>query len=374
MSIENLPTELDLLIASLLPCESSLAALAFSALKWAAENDRIDTLQKTPDAGAPLPKEQPKDKSHPIELAAEKGHTNIVRYMIDRGVSPDIVISVMSVAAFHGHGSIIAYLLQVGARPWIKNRVGEPPIYYAASQGHTDVVELLLSATKECEVNPAKGEMMVYTLFTAMANGHKEIAQILVDATACLYRTRALADAVKWWKKEIVEMLLRSGAPTQFCWSEVPSLSDDSPGNGEKWVQPLLLAVRNRNLELAQLLLEHGADANVECFEPAYGEIDRRFNRVLFWAVEKCDCMMVNLLLEHGADPEITDIFGRPPLSYAVYRKCEGIIGLLLDHGANPYRAVDQSGRKLIMFWQMDQSTLIMLQEAEMKWTEQHGC
>ncbi|KAJ5844848.1 hypothetical protein N7534_008517 [Penicillium rubens] len=77
MSIENLPTELIILITSLLPCESSLAALALanrrlcaiynpclyqynvlhgnsSALNWAAENNRIDILQKTLDASAPL--------------------------------------------------------------------------------------------------------------------------------------------------------------------------------------------------------------------------------------------------------------------------------------------------------------------------------
>jgi ankyrin repeat protein len=83
---------------------------------------------------------------------------------------------------------------------------------------------------------------------------------------------------------------------------------------------------------------------------------------------------MVNLLLEGGADPEITDVFGQPPLSYAVYSKCEAIIRSLLNHGANPYRAVDHSGRKLIMFWQIKQSTWAMLQEAEVKWTERHPC
>lgn len=76
--IENLPTELILLIASYLPSESSLAALALSshpfygicnpclyrynvlhgnssALDWAAENGKIDTLQKALDARAPPP-------------------------------------------------------------------------------------------------------------------------------------------------------------------------------------------------------------------------------------------------------------------------------------------------------------------------------
>ncbi|KGO70269.1 hypothetical protein PITC_020880 [Penicillium italicum] len=81
--IENLPTELILLIASFLRTESSLAALVLSnrrlcgicnrclyqynalygnnsALDWAAPNGRINTLQKALDAGAPMLKEQAK--------------------------------------------------------------------------------------------------------------------------------------------------------------------------------------------------------------------------------------------------------------------------------------------------------------------------
>ncbi|CAG8902728.1 unnamed protein product [Penicillium egyptiacum] len=472
MSIEILPTELILLIASVLPCESSLVALALSnrrlyeicnpflyqynvlhghssALNWAAENDRIDTLQKALDAGAPLLMGRPLNedpslfKPHPLSLAAKKGHTNIVRYMVDRGVSPDIttreLLTPLALAAARGHASLVTYLLQVGARQGIKDARGRRPVFLAASQGHTEVVELLLSAPKELGNKPDKEELMteaflaavqaeqvpvVQLLFAhgaqlnigfgwcpltvaanngnsdlaalllahgadpnfieegqvwapltvAVANDHKEISQMLVHGTACLHRTRALAIAVKRWNRPIAEMLLRCGAPPQFCPSEVLNLPDGIPGNDGQWVQPLLFAVESGNLELAQLLLEYGADVNVACFEHPGGERDKDFNRVLFCAVEKSDETMVNLLLEHGADPRITDLYSQSPLSYAVYSNCEAIVRSLLDHGANPYRAVDHCDRKLIMFWQMNQSIWAMLQEAEVKWTEQHSC
>jgi ankyrin repeat protein len=85
-------------------------------------------------------------------------------------------------------------------------------------------------------------------------------------------------------------------------------------------VQPLLFVVQSGNLELVGLLLGYGADINVECSErPNDGT--RKVDRALFLAAEKSDEAVVNLLLERGADPEVTDMFGQPPLTYAFIRK-----------------------------------------------------
>lgn len=213
MSIENLPTELIILITSLLPCESSLAALALanrrlcaicnpclyqynvlhgnsSALNWAAENDRIDTLQKALDAGAPLLTEQPsgKDRSilfgpHPISLAA-RGHTNIVKFMIDRGVSSNITapgcLTPLGLAASAGHASLVKYLLRAGARQGIENALGHRPVYLAAFEGYKDVVEVLLSDTKGHGDKPNKAELMTEALFAAARAGYVSLIQLLL--------------------------------------------------------------------------------------------------------------------------------------------------------------------------------------------------
>ncbi|KAJ5371682.1 hypothetical protein N7517_003688 [Penicillium concentricum] len=473
MSIEVLPAELILLIFSFLPSESSIAALALSnrhfyatanpylyqnnvrqgnssALDWAAQNGRIDTLQKALDAGAPLPKEQwkyPKRvlnfQPHPISLAAKFGHANIVRYMVDVGVDPNIrdadCFTPLTVAALAGHASVVKYLLDVGTRQHVEH---EKCVWFAAIHGHVNVVDIILSAPKQLGSECDKEELLnaalsaaihsqripvLRLLFThgvqvnvlgegespisraaatgnrdlvsqllaygadpnlikgrrkslapltvAVMNGHEEIAQMVVRETESLHRTRALAFAISEQNRRMAEMLLRSGAPPQFDPSEIPELEILGPWEYDLvWVQPLLLAVRICSLELVELLLEYGADVNVECTEHPNDGVRREYGRALFLAVEKSDEAMVDLLLKGGADPEVTDIFGQPPLTYAVYRDHEAIVRSLLDHGANPYHAVDHSGRKLLFFWQMKHSTFLQLQEAEIKWSKQHLC
>ncbi|CAI7591781.1 unnamed protein product [Penicillium glandicola] len=488
VGIETLPNELILLIISLLPSESSIAALALSnrrfhgicdpwlyrhnvlhskssALKWAARNGRIDILQKSIAAGAPLLQKLPIDepieldphisqlstknkrnieeiRPYPILLAASAGHTNIVRYMIDLGVSPDTRnskrLTPLARAATNGHASLVKYLLQAGARQGIRNLRGEGPIWAAAFHGHADVVEVLIFTPKQHENEPDKEELMANSLsaaiyggqvplvqlllsygvqvnhiayfgetpltsaavngnselvslllahgadpnlivdrreqcaplMVAVMYGHEKIARILVPGTGSDIGTRALAFAVRHGKIQIAEILLQSGAPPQFCASEVPEAWE----NRAEWMQPLLHAVKRNSLELVELLLSYGADINVECSERPGSGINQSFDHAIFWAVEKGQEEMVNLLLERGVDPNVTDMIGQPLLTYAIYGQHETTVRCLLDHGANPYGAVDDSGRKLFSFWPMKQAIWEQLQEAQVEWTKQHGC
>ncbi|KGO70270.1 hypothetical protein PITC_020890 [Penicillium italicum] len=75
--------------------------------------------------------------------------------------------------------------------------------------------------------------------------------------------------------------------------------------------QPLLSAVRRNDLDLVELLLDHGADVNMRCSEQYIHAIDSPFNHVLLWAVDGSKEAMVNLLLESDADLEITDLTGQ---------------------------------------------------------------
>ncbi|KAJ5511282.1 hypothetical protein N7453_003385 [Penicillium expansum] len=483
--IENLPTELILLIASFLRSESSLAAVVLSnrrlygictrrlyqynalhgnssVLEWAAQNGRMDTLEMALDAGVPLPKEQPKGERrhggtisqfgregsrlykafqpHPISLAVRAGHADIVRYMICHGVTSNMRdpdgFSLLALAAIHGDVSLARYLLDVGSCQGIRSFVGHRPVWLAAFQGHVDVVDMLLLAPKQNEDEPDKEELMtdaliaavlgeqvqvVQLLFThgvqvnvlghlgqsplfiaasrgmsdfvslllaygadpnliverrnarapltaAVMKDHEEIVRMLVRRTVSHHRTRALAYALSSPANiRLAKILLQSGAPPQLCPSDI---ADDD----EDWVQPLVYAARGNDLEVVELLLEYGADANVRWSKESPYEIHTPFNHALLWAVDESKEAMVNLLLKGGADPDVTDMAGQPVLAYAVYSQHEGILRSLLDHGANPFRAMDDCGRKLLGFWPMNQSFSAQLQEAEAKWTKQHQC
>lgn len=176
---------------------------------------------------------------------------------------------------------------------------GRSPLFVAATKGISDVVSLLLaygadpnlSADRRCSHTP---------LTVAVIEGHEEVAQTLIPGTAKLHRTRALAFAVAQGQRHLAEILLRNGAPHQFCRSGIQKSSRD---NCEKWVQLLLFAVLSDSLELVELLVAYGVDVNVQCSEYPNNGFSKLFNRDLFWTVEGSLDAMVDLLLERGRRP-----------------------------------------------------------------------
>jgi len=228
--IESLPDELILQISSFLS-ESSLAALArtnrhlqqictpilyrhnalynnSSALEWAAQSGRMDTLQKSLYAGAPLPKKQARGesreegpstirfgierphifhdfRSHPISLAAQAGHLDIVRYMIDRGVNPNTKnpewFTLLALASANGYVSMVEYLLSVGARQSIRSFVTLRPVGLAAFKGYVDIVQLLLSAVREDGNEDSKRDLMKEALFAAVKAAQSPHGPVIIQ-------------------------------------------------------------------------------------------------------------------------------------------------------------------------------------------------
>lgn len=92
---------------------------------------------------------------------------------------------------------------------------------------------------------------------------------------------------------------------------------------------PLYKAVMNNKLEMAKLLLLHGANPNVIS--------NKSLNSLSPLAVAVStggygNAAMVELLLAHGANANVVSTYGTTPLHYACQAK---IAALLIDHGAN---------------------------------------
>lgn len=183
------------------------------------------------------------------------------------------------------------------------------PLLLAARNGMSELVSLLLAYGADPNLIPCSRTSET-PLLAAVIQDYENILPLLIHGTSMVQRTRALAFAVDHGNRGMVEILLQSNTPPEFDISEIPRCTR---WDYEDWVQPLLLAVLNK-----RLLLDSGADVNVKCTEYPRDGLSKLFDRVLFWAVEDCHEAMVNLLLERGADPEITDILGRPPLTFAV--------------------------------------------------------
>lgn len=102
----------------------------------------------------------------------------------------------------------------------------------------------------------------------------------------------------------------------------------------------LMTAIWLSRTEIAEKLLEYGADPNTE---DLLGET--ALHRAL-WLANKA---IVRLLLEQGANPDAINIHGQSALSRAMCLPDTGIFELLLQHGANPDTAEESSGNSVLV-------------------------
>jgi ankyrin repeat protein len=96
---------------------------------------------------------------------------------------------------------------------------------------------------------------------------------------------------------------------------------------------------RRGDVELAQVLLEHGAEIQAR---------DRRGRTPILLASQSRHVELAQVLLEHGAETEARDIDGRTPILIASDKGHVVLVQLLLKHGAET-EARDNDGCTLIL-------------------------
>ncbi|ETS77218.1 hypothetical protein PFICI_11092 [Pestalotiopsis fici W106-1] len=230
---------------------------------------------------------------------------------------------------------IIRLLLHYGAEVDAGAPDEFPPLYRAAQAGQRAVVEELLKHKPELEAR----EMRTWQtpLFVASTKGFHTIAALLlakgarVDAQDRDGRTPLLAIAINPNFKSI----------------ETASLLADHGANLEAKDRigrtPLLWAATNRNYELAQTLLEKGANASA---------VNNRGRTALHLIVDSSNGggrssgdrtsapkrpreEMLQLLLQHGADANAASDGGWRPLHNAAQKGLTSIVQVLLNAGAD---------------------------------------
>jgi Ankyrin repeats (3 copies)/Ankyrin repeats (many copies) len=192
------------------------------------------------------------------------------------------------------------------------------PLYYAALCGFYDLVEHLI--TKHPQDVNADGGYYVRPLVAALAGEHFQTADLLRHNNADLdvrgqHGRNPLHAAAYSGHSEVARKLIKYN-PTYI------NARDEDEST------PLLFASRGhcfKDVSVLRLLLEHGADINVQ-------------NRIgwtaLHGASYKGALEVVRLLLERGADVEAKDNDGQTALQVAVRYGREKVVELLREHGA----------------------------------------
>lgn len=188
----------------------------------------------------------------------------------------------------------IRILLACGAKVNESVTQGLMPLHYAVWQRYFEATQLLL--VRGSEVN-AVDECGYSALHLAAEHGYKEL----------------------------VDLLLKSGANVDYR----PPTDEPYPRT-TLCDEPLRLAIRNKHLDIARTLLEHGADPNKRYF---FGSEINLIN----------DLDFLELLLTFSANPDSRDRSGLTPLMKAA-RQNSGMpaVLLLLSHGADVNATADE--------------------------------
>ncbi|XP_067338322.1 ankyrin repeat and SOCS box protein 2-like isoform X2 [Channa argus] len=228
------------------------------------------------------------------------------------------------VSSQHGHVDIIHLLAKRGADINGQAGDGASPLYEASKNGHVSAVEALLSLKADANRSMKSG---LLPLHVAVQNNHIRIVSLLIPVTSRVRVQHSgispLHIAAENNRDDILELLIESGFDVNAKLSEERSKMYE-----DRRSTSLYFAVFNRNLEATELLLEAGADPNLDVFNP------------LLIAIRLSWMDMATLLLRYDAD--INAQISMPPSSFpsAILLSMESLpmLKLLLDNGcdANP--------------------------------------
>jgi ankyrin repeat protein len=269
----------------------------------------------------------------------------------------------MSLAAEVGNTDMLKVLLEAGANADSPNADGQTALMAVARTGNVAAAQLLLDHGATVDAKEKWGGQTA--LMWASARRHPEMMQLLISRGADVNATSINRDYQRHVTAEGRPKNLDSGglspllyAARENCTACVAVLlrnrvDIDLPD--PDGVSPLLLAIVNSNWDLARQLIVAGADVNqwnVFGEAPLFTAVDLRSRidggRASIDAPNKTNGLaIVTLLLEHGADPNMQLFFkpantrsaintrGATPLIRAANNGDLDAVKVLLAHGAD---------------------------------------
>jgi ankyrin repeat protein len=201
-------------------------------------------------------------------------------------------------------------LLHLGADPSLANRYGITPLFEASRLGDASLIRVLLRAGAKVDASYPDGQTL---LMAAARSGTVDGVRMLlalkpnVDATDAVEHQTPLMLAAAGGHSEVVRLLLRAGADPnrQSRVTTLPFLTrknqiqaqfrayTDHPHGG---LTPLMFAARAGSIDTVRILLKEGhADPNIR--NP--GNVSAMLIAVLNYQID-----VANVLLEGGANPD----------------------------------------------------------------------
>lgn len=208
-------------------------------------------------------------------------------------------------------------LLKHGANPNAKSSLGATPLAEAAKLANQELVQLLIKA--RADVNEANEDGQT-PLMLAARTGSVPVAELLVRAGANVNAKESWREqtALMWaagsGQLEMTNYLIKHGADVEARaaandWPNQVTSEPRAQYRPTGGLTPLLYAIRSGCLPCVQSILKAGADIQ----RPTPDGVSP-----LMAAIDNLRFDIANYLLDQGANPHVADWWGRTPLYVAV--------------------------------------------------------
>ncbi|MBD2302556.1 ankyrin repeat domain-containing protein [Nostoc sp. FACHB-190] len=216
-----------------------------------------------------------------------------INFQLEDGVTP------LMMAASTGNLGIVQLLVETGADINQIDVYGNSALMYASFENFWDIVDYLIPL--------AKPELRATHLFAAASEGHTRLVQAIISSgiNVDAYRQKGV------WNQNGMTALMISA---QAGYSKIVKVLLDANANpnlteGDTGGTPLMYGVESGNVEVVRLLLKAEADLNSQNFTG---------KTALIKAVKMGNTEMVKTLLQANADITIKDHDGKIALNYAL--------------------------------------------------------
>lgn len=349
------------------------------------------------------------DKQTPLHVAAEKDKTGsitrlLLRSKADMELEDELGLTPLFVAAFNGNEAAARCLVEHGARQQGKKPDAFSAIHYACMHSnHTFMARLLNAQGPDFEAfyDLAKYNLSIQPFSDTVIKRRSLIVRTLLEHGADIHAYgqgfTPLQIAAMTAQEQVVNVLLENGASaegaTVICahWGLSPSTvglllerGADIEAKDMRWNKPaltwtaelgslailkvlfqhgadvhhkdahasaLLYASGNARTDVVKLLLDAGADPNLQCHQGktsltrvASGE-GRYFLAGRWWNPTPADRKdTAVLLLDAGCDVSLKDVHGKFAVHYAASYGYLGALETIVERGGDP-EVLDEEGK-----------------------------
>ncbi|XP_026854845.2 ankyrin repeat and SOCS box protein 2 isoform X2 [Electrophorus electricus] len=310
-----------------------------TALLLAVSRENVRCVECLLESGAD-PDIANKDKETPLYKACEKENAAIVAMLLNHRatVNKNCIQgwTALHEAVCRNNVEICEMLVKAGAKISIPNIYGITPIFVAAQSGKLDSLRFLLKNGADINSQAADGATALYE---ACKNGHVPIVEFLLSQNA---------DANKPGKNGLLPIhiaaqrgndsndLLTYGCSHKSDKAvKIVSMLISATSKARvrrSGISPLHLAAERNRDEVLELLIVAGFDVNATLSEDRRNMYEDRRSTALYFSVINNNVEATTMLLEAGANPNL-DTFS--PLLVALRQGCMRTVTLLVEHRAN---------------------------------------